>query len=450
MGELQYGKRRLTSFQIIIVGFLIVILTGSILLMLPVSSRSGRTTAFADALFTATSATCATGLVVHDTATYWSAFGQAIILLLIQIGGMGVVTIAVAIASISGKKIGLMQRRTMQEAISAPDVGGIVRLTGFILKSTLCIELAGACLLFPAFWRDFGPKKGIWYALFHSISAFCNAGFDLMGIREPYSSLTGYHADVLVNVVIISLIITGGIGFLTWDDIKCKGIHIRKYRMQSKVILFTTALLILIPFFYFYFGEFGRNVWDAMTCGQKLQAALFQTVTPRTAGFNTVDLTKLGETGQTITIILMLIGGSPGSTAGGMKTTTFAVLLMTMFAVFQRKEDTELFGRRVDVEAIKYAATILMMYLSLFLTGGILISCIEKLPMSTCLFETASAIGTVGLTLGITPQLGLVSRMILILLMFFGRVGGLTLIFAAFSDKERKKLKFPKEKITVG
>lgn len=444
------GKKRWTSFQIIIAGFFFVILTGSILLMLPFSAKNREWTSFLDALFTATSATCVTGLVVHDTATYWSTFGQAVILLLIQIGGMGVVTIAVSAAVISGKKIGLMQRSTMQEAIAAPSLGGIVRLTGFIIRSTVLIELTGALLMLPALAQSFGFPKGVWYALFHSISAFCNAGFDLMGIRTPYSSLTGYVSNGWINFVIISLIVIGGIGFLTWDDIKCKKFHFHQYRMQSKVILVMAAVLITIPFLLFFFGEFSREVWSDMSFGEKIWAALFQAVTPRTAGFNTVDLCRFSEAGQTLILILMLIGGSPGSTAGGMKTTTVAVLFMTLFAVFKRKEDTECFGRRIEGETIKYAATILLMYLTLFLTGGMIISCVEELPVLTCLFETASAIGTVGLTLGITPGLCAVSRVILIALMFMGRVGGLTLVFAAFSGMRRRVSKLPKEKITVG
>ena len=431
-------------------GFLAVILLGSILLMLPVSTRNGESAPFADALFTATSATCVTGLVVHDTATYWSAFGQAVILILIQIGGMGVVTIAVSAAVISGRKIGLMQRSTMQEAISAHSVGGIVRLTSFILKSTILIELTGAVLMMPVFWKDFGPLKGTWCALFHSISAFCNAGFDLMGGTGEFSSLTGYAGNGWINAVIIGLIIIGGVGFLTWDDIKRNGIHLRKYRMQGKVILVMTSVLILLPFLFFFFGEFSGQKWDDMPIGTKIWTGLFQAVTPRTAGFNTVDLNLFSQAGQTIIIILMLTGGSPGSTAGGMKTTTVAVLFMTLFAVFKRKESTECFGRRIEDSTVKYAAAILLMYISLFLTGGIIISCIEGLPMLTCLFETASAIGTVGLTLGITPGLGVVSRIILIILMFLGRVGGLTLVFAAISDRRRNISRLPKEKITVG
>lgn len=437
-------KKKLTSFQIIIFGFLGVILLGTFLLMLPVSSRSGHMTPFMDALFTSTSAVCVTGLVVHDTATYWSSFGQFIIIVLIQIGGMGVITVAASFALISGRKISLMQRSTMQEAISAPKVGGIVRLTSFIIKITLLIELLGAVIMAPVFYKDFG-MKGIWMAFFTSISAFCNAGFDLMGVKEHFSSLTYYMTQPVINITIMLLIIIGGIGFLTWDDIRSNGFHVHKYRMQSKVILWTTALLLILPAIYFFFYEFG-----SLTFKDRIFSSLFQAVTPRTAGFNTVDLTSMSETGQSITIALMLIGGSPGSTAGGMKTTTIAVLFATAISTFRRKEYASYFGRRIDDDVIKNAATILLMYITLCFTGALIISMTEGYPMLTCLFESASAVGTVGLTLGITPSLHLLSRIILILLMFFGRVGGLTLIFAALSGTQKNVSKLPREKITVG
>lgn len=435
--------RRINSFQIIITGFLLVILLGTFLLMMPFSSQSGVVTPFFDALFTSTSAVCVTGLVVFDTATYWSYFGQAVILMLIQIGGMGVVTVAVAFAVISGRNISLMQRSTMQEAISAPKVGGIVRLTNFIIKITFLIELSGALIMAPVFCRDYG-MKGIWMAVFHSISAFCNAGFDLMGVRSPFSSLTGYVTSPVINVVVILLIVIGGIGFLTWDDFRRSKFRLRKYKMQSKVVLFTTIFLITIPALYFFFFEF-----NDLAPAERVFSSIFQAVTPRTAGFNTADLTSMSEPGIGIMILLMLIGGSPGSTAGGMKVTTIAVLLATAVATFRKKEETHVFGRAIDNSACKDAATILMMYLALFFTGGIVISIIEKLPLITCLFETASAVGTVGLTLGITTSLGLVSRLILIILMFLGRVGGLTLIFAV-ADTKKMTSRLPHEKITVG
>lgn len=438
-------KKRLSSSQIIILGFAGAILFGSILLTLPFSTRDGHGALFSDALFTATSAVCVTGLVVQDTATYWSTFGQAVIIALIQIGGMGVVTVAIAISSFSGKQISLKQRSTMQEAISAHKVGGIVRLTGFIIKMTIIFELLGAVIMTPTFCKEFGVLKGIWYAVFHSISAFCNAGFDLMGAKTPYSSLTYFVDNPVINFVIMSLIIIGGIGFMTWDDIKVNKHHVRKYRMQSKVILITTVLLISLPALYFFLFEFGDK-----PMGERIWSSLFQSVTPRTAGFNTADLTQISETGTAITIMLMLIGGSPGSTAGGMKTTTLAVLFSTAISVFRRREHTHFFGRRVNDDTIRNAATILMMYVILFLTGGFLISHIESLPLLTCLYETASAIGTVGLTLGITPNLGIASQIILIVLMYIGRVGGLTLIFSALSENQGNTARLPQEKITVG
>ena len=444
MSKLIHGKIRLTTSQSIILGFFSMILLGTFLLMLPFSSRAGVATPFSDALFTATSAVCVTGLVVYDTAAYWSVFGQTVIIILIQIGGMGVITVAASFALISGRRISLMQRSTMQEAISAPKVGGIVRLTSFIIRISLLIELLGAVAMAPVFCRDFGPK-GLWMALFHSISAFCNAGFDLMGTSMPFSSLTGYTADPVINVIVMLLVVIGGIGFLTWDDIRAHKLHVHQYRMQSKVILCTTAILLLFPALYFFFFEF-----SSLAPGERVLASLFQSVTTRTAGFNTADLTALSEPGRYIMIALMLIGGSPGSTAGGMKTTTIAVLFASAISTFFRKEYAHFFGRRIDDGVIKNAATILLMYLSLFFFGGLAISIIEGAPMLDCLFETASAVGTVGLTLGLTSHLGLVSRGILIVLMFFGRVGGLTLIFAALSGTAKNVSKYPQEKITVG
>ena len=436
--------KRLTTSQIIICGFAGAILFGALVLMLPISSASGRVTPFSDALFTATSAICVTGLVVQNTATYWSVFGQAFILFMIQIGGLGIVTMAVSIAMLSGRRIGLMQRSTLQEAISAPAVGGIVRLTGFILRITFSIELIGAVLMSPVLCRDFGAK-GIFLALFHSVSAFCNAGFDLMGTDIPFSSLTRYTAQPLINTVVMLLIIIGGIGFLVWDDIKTNRWHIRKYRLQTKVVLTTTLILILLPAVYFYLAEF-----QGLSGNERVLAALFQSVTTRTAGFNTTDLTALGSTGKAITVFLMLIGGSPGSTAGGMKTTTVAVMLFTMISAFRKKESVECFGRRLPHSIVRNAAAIFFMYLILFTSGAFIMRACEGLPLSVCLFETASAIGTVGLSLGITPHLGTVSRIILIVLMYFGRVGGLTLIFAALTAPRNTMSKKPEEKITVG
>ena len=438
-------KKRLSSFQVILLGFAGVILLGALLLMLPISSAERVITPFNEALFTSTSAVCVTGLVVKDTGSYWSAFGQAVIITLIQIGGLGVVTIAASFSMLAGRRISLMQRSTMQDAISAPKVGGIVKLTKFIITGTFIIEAVGAVSMMPVFCKNFGAK-GIWMSVFHSVSAFCNAGFDILGTESnQFCSLTPYTSNPVINITVMLLIVIGGIGFLTWDDICNNKFKIKKYSMQSKIILLTSLILILLPAIYFFIFDYSDY-----SIGNRLLASLFQSITTRTAGFNTTDLTKLTRPSQAIMIFLMLVGGSPGSTAGGLKTTTMAVLILNAFACFKRKENVCAFGRRIDDSVIKNAATIVMMYITLFFIGGVSICTIEKLPLVASLFETASAIGTVGLTLGITPKLSLASQVILIVLMYLGRVGGLTLIYATLSGKKQINAKLPLDKITVG
>lgn len=438
-------KKRLSTFQTILLGFAALVLLGAFLLMLPISSAEGVVTPFDEAFFTATSAGCVTGLVVHDTATYWSYFGQAVILILIQIGGLGVVTMAAMFSLLSGKKISLLQRTTMQEALSAHQVGGIVKLTRFILITTGAIEVTGALLMMPSFISRFGPR-GIWMSFFHSISAFCNAGFDLMGTPDnKYQSLTSFAGDPYINVIIMLLITIGGIGFLTWNDIRTYKLKFAKYSLQSKIVLITSACLVVLPAIYFFFTEYASE-----PVGRRILLSLFQTVTTRTAGFNTGDFGAMRGASLGLVMALMLIGGSTGSTAGGMKTTTLAVLIANVFSVFSRKEDTQLFGRRIDSGIVRNAATILMMYISLFFAGAVVISLVEGVSFVKCLFETASAVGTVGLTVGLTPNLGPISRFVLVILMFLGRVGGLTIIFSAFSGPARNLSKPPLEKITVG
>ena len=440
-----YRKRRLSSFKIIILGFAGVILLGALLLMLPISTTGGNVTPFNETLFTSTSAVCVTGLVVRDTGSYWSTFGQTVILALIQIGGLGVVTVAASFALLSGRKISLMQRSTMQDAISAPKVGGIVRLTRFILRGTFLIELLGALAMLPVFCRDYG-WRGIWMAVFHSVSAFCNAGFDILGTgNNLYPSLTSYADSPIINITIMLLIVTGGIGFLTWDDICENKLHFHHYRMQSKVILVTTAFLLVLPAIFFFFVDF-----SSLPIGKRVLASFFQSVTPRTAGFNTVTLSDMTGASQAVMIFLMMIGGSPGSTAGGMKTTTLAVLVANAAATFRQHESVQFFGRRIECGVVKTAATVVTMYLELFFGGAIFISVYENLPLSSCLYETASAVGTVGLTLGITPQLHIPSQMVLIMLMYLGRVGGLTIIYAALSGKRAETAKLPLDQIAVG
>ncbi len=438
-------RRNITSFQIIIISFFALILLGTFLLMLPISSRQRCITSFPDAMFTATSATCVTGLVVKDTATYWSVFGQGVILALIQIGGMGVITIGLAVMRASGMKIGLWHRSTMQSSIAAPHVGGMVRLTGFIFKMTVFIEVIGTVLLCPVFCMDFGVAKGIWFSVFHSVSAFCNAGFDLLGESEPFSSLTAYGGNTYLCSVIMLLIVSGGIGFLVWNDIKTHKLKLKRYSLQSKIVLLTTLLLIVLPALGFFLNEY-----EHLPFSERITGSMFQSVTTRTAGFNTQDLTCMNESGVSVMVVLMLIGGSPGSTAGGMKTVTFAVLFLSAIAVFCRKKDVQCFKRRISEDTVRSAGVVFFMYLVLFFASGIIISRTEHLPMLTCLFETSSAIGTVGLTLGITAKLSMLSKSILMVLMFFGRVGGLTLIYAALPSYGNSKSRQPLENISIG
>jgi trk system potassium uptake protein TrkH len=443
-------NKRITPAQIIILGFLGIILMGAALLMLPIATRGSGGASLLEALFTATSATCVTGLVVQDTALYWSPFGQLVILLLIQVGGMGVITLAITVAMVAGKKIGLKQRWVMQESIAAPQVGGIVRMTGFIIRAVLLIEGAGALLLAFSFCPTFGLLRGLWYAVFHSVSAFCNAGFDLMGVSQPFSSLTAYTSDPLINGTVMVLIVLGGIGFLTWDDLWVHRHHLQAYRLQSKLILVTTLLLLVGAFLFLFLYEFNQNTWQGLSLGERVQAAMFQAVTPRTAGFNTVDIARMSEPSLLFLIVLMLTGGSPGSTAGGYKTTTLAVLLLSAWAVISRKAHTQCFGRRLPDDTLRRAVTIFLLYLVCFLTGGMLICCIDGVALMKAMFEAASAIGTVGLSLGITSGLSSPSQLILIFLMYLGRVGSLTLIFALASHEHLSAAKFPQERLIIG
>ena len=439
------NKFHLSTFQIIILSFFLLIMTGTLLLMLPISTASGKGASFLDAMFTSTSAVCVTGLVVRDTATYWSNFGKFVILVLIQIGGMGVVTVYIIMSALLERKIGLRQRTIMQEAVSAAQIGGIVKFTYFIVKTVVITEVLGAIFLFPTFFGEYGVLKGIAYSVFHSVSAFCNAGFDLMGDKGEFSSLTSYSGHISVNLTIIMLILIGGMGFGTLEDIKTDKFDFKKYRLQSKLILSASVILLVLPSIYFFFGEF-----DAYPIKERILLSAFQSVTPRTAGFNTADLTKLSESGIYIIIILMLIGGATGSTAGGIKINTVAVLTMAAFSTFSRKKETTAFNRRIAVEIIHSASTIFYIYVMAFVISSLIISKIEALPLLSCMFETASAIATVGLTLGITTKLCIVSRCILMFLMFFGRVGGLTLIFAAVTKTEQTEKKFPLEAVSVG
>lgn len=443
-------KQKWSTTKIIAVGYVLVITIGTILLMLPVSGRNHEPVPFMDAWFTATSATCVTGLVTHDTYTYWSSFGQAVLLVLIQIGGMGFMTIAISAMTLTRKKIGLSKRLLMQESVGAPQVAGVVRMSRLILGGTVFFEGLGALLLSFYYIPRLGFGKGLYFSVFHSISAFCNAGIDLMGYYQPSSSLITAADSYLVGITIAGLILVGGIGFLVWEDALRWKWHISRYRLHSKVVLAAAVALVVGGTLFMFLFEYGKPSMEGKNLGEQILCSFFQAVTPRTAGFNTMDLNQLSPSSQMLMVCLMFIGGSPGSTAGGIKTTTMTILLLTIWTEFKKRKDVELFKRRVEGEVIRHAACILMFYGSLAFVSSMIICAVEGIGAKEVIFEVVSALCTVGLSLGITAEVGVLSHVILILLMFIGRVGGITILIAFSSRLSAIPSKLPAEKIAVG
>lgn len=446
--KIQY---KLTYVRIIALGYLLVIIAGTGLLMLPVATRPGNETDFLTALFTATSATCVTGLVVVDTYTHWSGFGHTIILLMIQVGGLGFMTMGVLFAMFLKKRITLRTRGLLQESMNGMQMGGIIRLVRMVLRGTFIIELTGAVLLAIRFIPVFGWGKGILYGIFHSISAFCNAGFDLMGeYSGQYSSLVEFHGDILVNVVIMALIVIGGIGFFVWKDIRENKYHMKKYRLHTKMALFMTAILLVGGTVLFYLFE-NNNLLAGMNVKDKILAAAFSSVTARTAGFNTIDTGGLTHASKLLTMVLMFLGGSPGSTAGGIKTVTTLVLIAYVWSNLRASKGVNVFNRRLDDDVIRKASNVVVISLLMAVSASILICYLQPdLVVEDILFEVYSAIGTVGMSTGVTRDLNLASRIIIILLMYCGRIGSMSF---ALSFTERKKVapvQLPTEKIMIG
>ena len=450
LGMQEHGKRQgLSQTQYIAFGFFLLIMTGTFLLMLPISSKSGKGMDFLGALFTATSASCVTGLVVADTWTQWSLFGQLVIITMIQIGGLGFITIGVFLSILLRRRIGLRQRGLMQESTSALQIGGIVRLTKKIILGTAIFEGTGALLLAIRFIPQYGFFRGVFYSVFHSISAFCNAGFDLMGHQQPYNSLSAYYDDWLVNLVVMSLIIIGGIGFIVWDDLSKNKLQVHKYLLQTKIVLLVTAFLVFGGGAAFYFLEKDGLMAD-MSISGKILTSLFSSVTARTAGFNTIDTGALSDGSKFLTIILMFIGGSPGSTAGGVKTTTIAVLLLYVYASIQRTYGVNILGRRLEEDVIKQASSVFVINLFLALFVSLVIMAIQPLSMSATLFETFSAIGPAGMTTGVTRDLLPLSKFLVALLMYCGRIGSMSFALAFTQQKRTIRVQNPVEKINVG
>ena len=443
-------KAKLSSVQIIALGFFIMILLGTGLLMLPVSSRDPGGASFLDALFTATSASCVTGLVPQDTGTYWTVFGQTVIILLIQVGGLGFMSIATLFLMLLRQRLGLRQREVVVDSISYNQLGGFVPFLKLVFLGTLLAEGLGAVLLSIRFVQDMGLGRGIYCGVWHSISAFCNAGFDLMGpYSGEYSSFTAYAGDPLVSLTICALILVGGLGFLVWSDLVRNRWHWRRYRLQTKLVLVVTLLLTFGGGLLFFLLE-RNNLGAGRPLGEQVLSALFDAVTPRTAGFNSTDTGALTPGSLLLTIIFMFIGGSPGSTAGGIKTTTIFVILLHTFSGIRREQSANAFGRSIGDDALKKATSVLFTNLLLALIGAIAISAIQPLALSDVLFETFSAIGTAGMTTGITRELLPVSRGIIIFLMYCGRVGSISFAVALLEKRALPPVTLPREEITIG
>lgn len=444
------GKLRLSFSQILAMGFALIIVTGTLLLMLPAASRDSVPLPFIDALFTAASASCVTGLVVCDTYSQFTLFGQIVILVLIQIGGLGFMTIAILFSMILKKKIGLKERGLLMESVSTLQIGGVVRLVRRILLGTAVFELAGAALLSLRFCQEFGLGTGLWYGLFHAVSAFCNAGFDILGRITPYGSLVPYAHDPLVILPIAALIVVGGVGFVVWDDIWEHRGRFSRYRLHTKIVLVTTATLIVVPVLLFLLLERDASL-AGRAPGEKLLCALFQAITPRTAGFNSVPIDQMSSGGTMLTMILMFVGASPGSTAGGIKTTTLVVMLLSLVSYARHQDgDLNIFHRRLETGTLRRAYCSAGLYGLMALTGCFLLTAVQGFSIEDTLYEALSAIGTVGLTRGITQQLNLISKMVIILLMYAGRVGSLSVAVAVARRTQNVSIKNPEAKITIG
>lgn len=442
--------KKLAPVQILAVGFAAVILTGAILLVLPISSRSGDYTSFLTALFTSTSAVCVTGLVVVDTGTYWSIFGQVVIMLLIQVGGLGFMSFATLIALLMGRKITLRNRLVMQEALNSFSLQGIVRLGKYVLISTFTIEGIGAAIMSIRFIPDYGIIKGIYFSIFHAVSAFCNAGFDIVG---GFKNLMPYQESGVISITIMTLIVVGGIGFTVQSEIYGHR-GFRNLSLHSRLVLVTTGLLIFAGAVLFFILEFNNpGTMRPLTMKGKILASFFASITPRTAGFNTVETTKMTTASNIITVVLMYIGASPGSTGGGIKTSTFAVIVMTVISVIRGRQDTEIGGRRISKDLVYRALSIMAVSLTLLFVDVLVLSITENgASLMELVYEATSAFGTVGLSLGFSPRLTPIGRVIILATMYIGRVGPLTLAFA-FAQKRLRNIStisYPEDKVLIG
>lgn len=426
--------------------FFALILLGAILLNLPIASADGNSIGFLNALFTSTSASCVTGLIVANTATQWTVFGKIIIITLIQIGGLGTMVFLSLIAMVLNRRIGITERRIIQEQTSADTSKGIVKLVIYIIKFSLTVELIGAILLATKFIPDFGLKKGILFSLFHAVSAFCNAGFDIIG-----NSLVDYVDDITVNLVIALLIIIGGLGFTVFIDIYRKK-KFKNLTLHSKVVISISAILLLLGTFAYFLIENNSGAMESLTLKGKILSSFFMSVSARTAGFNSIDIGKMQESSVIVTIILMFIGASPASTGGGIKTTTFGILLFSTISILRGNDETEIFHKTISRDALLKSLCIFSLGSAIVVFASLWITIIEsgKFLYLDILYEIVSAFGTVGVTRGITPNLSPMSKLILIILMYLGRVGAATLGIGILNRKNKKHTRYSYGKIIVG
>lgn len=438
-------RKKMSVWQYLALGYLVVIFVGSLLLVLPCSVKEG-STSYLDALFTATSATCVTGLVVVDTAVHWSGFGQAVILLLIQTGGLGFASFVTVVFLMIGRgTLGLYQKRTVMQTFGGKNGSGAGKLILRVVLGTLVMEAVGAFALAFRFVPDFGWGKGIYFSVFHAVSAFCNAGFDLLGTEgAEFVSLTAYATDPLVSIVIPLLIFTGGLGFCVWGDLWDSRFKWKKMQFYSKFVLLISTVIVVFSTLLFLLFERNNPALADYNFGEKLLCAFFQANTPRTAGFATVDTMSLSDSGYLLTLVLMFIGGCSGSTAGGIKVSTFAVVVVGMWAVLRGRRDIDIGKRRIDNGLFGQALAIFTAYLAIILSSTLVICAIEPTgSFQAVLFETVSALGTVGLSMGLTPTLHTVSKIIIIILMYMGRAGVLTIALAIGKKRSEAEIRRP-------
>lgn len=449
MNKRLYSKiTQLNGIQILIVGMIIINIVGAAILSSPISSKSGESTNFLDALFTSASAVCVNGLVINDTGTYWSTFGQIILIILSEIGGLGIMSFTIFISILLGKKITLKERLTFQSSMNTFNIQGLVKMIKYIMYVSFSVQFFGILLLSTQFVTEFGFKKGMFYSLFHSVSAFCNVGMDLFG---DFNSLTQYYSNPVVIITISVLVIIGGLGFSVLIELHNYR-EIKKISVHTKMVIFISSILIIVGAIFIFILEYNNpKTLGNMNTFDKILNSIFSSITPRTAGFTTIATEEMTKGSKLITIILMFIGGSPGSTAGGLKTSTFGIIIFTIISVIRGREDTEAFGRKFSKEIVYKSFSLLIIGITLVICATMILLTTEYgETFMSILYESTSAIGTAGLSVGVTQKLSRIGKIIIIIMMYIGRIGPLTLVLALTNNKKKTGIRYPEAKILIG